>query len=144
MKYFSVFGPFFGVRLFDIMGIVETTLLITRPDSFKTMQQTDKMETFLFLVWLKSLLHGRPYNSLFGWRSYIKFYSYINILLKSKLNTIILFLCQFFRCLLFNYTLWHIQSFVYKLNVIHSYFKMIIIAKSLTHFKIWNKVDYLS
>ena len=32
-KYFSVLKTFSGVQLFYIMSIVETTLLITRPDT---------------------------------------------------------------------------------------------------------------
>ena len=32
LKYFSVLKTFSGVQLFYIMSIVETTLLITRPD----------------------------------------------------------------------------------------------------------------
>ena len=35
LKYFCVFETFTGVQFFYIMSIVETTLLITRPDTIK-------------------------------------------------------------------------------------------------------------
>ena len=35
LKYFSVLETFSGVQLFYIISIVETTLLITRPDTLK-------------------------------------------------------------------------------------------------------------